>query len=101
MEAMYQDYQSLTTTILVNIFGLLLVALVKDLNLIKFGIVLALFIQGIILLLLLAMTITVNQVQFIFLILAHISMTDCGTEQDVQEVVFAVMTPLNLGSIIS
>ena len=79
---------------------ILLVALVKQetFN----GIVLVLFIRGLILLLLLVITITVNQVQWVTLILIHtILMTLYGMEQDVQEVVVVVITPLNLGSIIS
>ena len=50
----------------------------------------------------LVMTITENQVQLVILILIHIIlMTLCGMEWDVRGVVVVVMTPLNLGSIVS
>ena len=100
MKTMSVDYQSLMVIILINTFGLLLVALVKHTTL--FIIVLVLFIQGLILLLLLVITITVNQVQWATLIPVNITlMTFYGMEQDVQEIVVVVITPPNLGSIIS
>ena len=50
----------------------------------------------------LVITIIVNQVQWVGLIFIHIIlMTLYEMKQDVQEVVVVVMTPLNLGSIVS
>ena len=98
MEAMYLDYQSLTIVILVSTFGLLLVVVVKDL--VIFIIVLVLSMEDTVLLSLFTMITTVNQVQCIVLIIQRISsMTHYGMGKDVWT--FVVMTPLNLGSIVS
>ena len=100
MKTISVDYQSLMIVILVSTFGLLLVVIVKQLILIL--LVLVLFIQELICLLLLTMTITVNQVQWIRLMLIHITlMILYGMEQDVQRVVVVVMTLLSPGSFIN
>ena len=98
IKTMFLGYQSLMVVILVCMFGLLLLVLAKDITVIL--IVLVLLMEDIVPLLMLAITITANQVQCIVLILPHISsMTHYGMEQDVWTIV--VMTPLNLGSIVS
>ena len=82
MKTMFQDYQSLTVVILVNTFGLLLVAVVRTTTI--FGIVLVLLMEVTVLLLLLGITIIVNQVQWVALYIVHIILMTCyGTEQDV------------------
>ena len=96
MKTMFLDYRSLTVAILVSIFGLLLVAMVKELML--YGVALVLVLMHTLLLHLLAVTIIiVNQ---ILVILTHtISMTHYGMEQDVWIIV--VVTPHNLCSIVN
>ena len=78
---MYLDYQSLTVVILVNTFGLKLVVMEKDMTINIIALVLLM--EGIVLLLLLAITITVNQVQWILILPRTTSVTPCGMEQDV------------------
>ena len=99
MKTMLMDYQSLTAVILVNTFELLLLAIVKLSH--HFGTVLVLFIQELVLFLLLVITTTVNQVQFIALIIHIYMVTHCGMEQNVYIVVPVAVIPLNLGSIVS
>jgi len=65
------DYQSLTVRILVNIFGVLLVAMVKDSLMCL--LVLVLTLQYFLLLHMLAVTITVNQLLGIVAIITHIN----------------------------
>ena len=82
IETMLMDYQSLTVVIHVNTFGLLLLVAVKDLMV--YLIVLVPLMEGMILLLMLVVTITVSQDQHIKVIMTHIIlMTHCGMEQDV------------------
>ena len=79
---MFLDDQSLTVVIHDNTFGLLLVVVVKDFM--PLGVVLVPVVEGIILLLMLVVTITVSQDQHILVIMTHIIlMTYCGMEQDV------------------
>ena len=82
MKTMFLDCQSLTVIILVSTFGLLLVAVVKQI--ILHGVVLVQILLHILLLHLLAITIIVNQPLGIEVIMTHIIlMTHYGTEQDV------------------
>ena len=82
MKAMYLDYQSLTVVILVIIFGLMLVVVVKKITLSSTALALSL-IMHYLLFLLLAMTITVNQLLGIDPMAYTFSMTLYGMEQDV------------------
>jgi len=80
IKIMFLDYQSLTVAILINIFGVLLVAVVK--NGLMIILVLVLELQHL-LLHMLALTITVNQLLGIVVIMKHIFlMTLYGMEQD-------------------
>ena len=97
MKAMLLDYQLLMVLILVSIFGLMLVVVVKKITV--DSVALALPLMHILHFLLLAITITVNQLLGIMLMAYIFSMTLYGMEQDVQTI--AAMTLLNLGSIIS
>ena len=95
---MFLDYQSLTVVILVSTFGLLLVAVVKDI--IVYSVVLVLVLLHILLLHMLAITIIVNQLLGMVVVLKHTTlMTHYGTEQDV--LIIVVMTLHNLGSIVN
>ena len=97
IETMFLVYQSRTVIIFVSTFGLKLVVVVKR------------FLRNIVVLILaklhsllhmLAITTIVNQLLGIMLPERHIiSMTRYGMEQDVSTI--AVMTPHNLGSIVS
>ena len=83
MQAMLLDYQSLTVVILVSTFGLLLVVVVKEITLSSTALALS-PIMHYLLFLLLAMTITVNQLLGIITPLEDIfSMTLYGMVQDV------------------
>ena len=82
MKTMLLDCQSLTIVIHVDTFELLLVVVVK--GLMTLSIVLVPFMEGLLLLLMLVVTITVSQDQHIEVIMTHIIlMTHCGMEQDV------------------
>ena len=81
IKLMFLDYQLLMVVILVSTFGLLLVAEVKYIS--PVGIVHAPEAKGTVLLLMLAMTIIVNQLLGITQLTITILTTRYGTEQDV------------------
>ena len=83
MRPMFLDYQSLTVVIHVNTFGLLLAVVVKDIIMTTLIVPVPLM-EGLILLLMSTVIITVSQAQHIKASMTRIIlMTHCGTEQDV------------------